>query len=451
MEKEVAARVFAEVEHVDQLRAAIRGCTYFDERRVDDYVVFNYKMGHADTFPNPALAPDPTTREHWLLRRECRGIVFHAETGALLARRFHKFFNVNELDETLPEEIDLQATGYVVLEKLDGNFVSPFYTQGELKFGTKTSHRNGEARQVNAFVASHDGYLAFSRDWVDRGFSPIFEWCSPCDKRVVKYHEPTLTLTAIRNNKTGEYVLYEEMQQSAAQAGIPVVKAWRGSAESVSDLLAKIGQEEGLEGCVLRFDDGRMYKIKTSWYSTQTVNSDLICQERIIWQLILNNNMDDVKGSIKAQPAEGEESSGGRRTIELLRKKIDRFSAQLYGNVEAKARELLDRVIQARRDTAASGGGSSEAAQDARQLAARLEQEAAAYEKALVRRLVKRFASLESIERLAAGPGDGGETAYREALDLFLEETIGFMVEGTEKKHTFDTVVRPLGGSLYFY
>ncbi len=25
-------------------------------------------MGHADTFPNPALAPDPTTREHWLLR-----------------------------------------------------------------------------------------------------------------------------------------------------------------------------------------------------------------------------------------------------------------------------------------------------------------------------------------------------------------------------------------------
>ncbi len=96
----------------------------------------------------------------------------------------------------------MQATGYVVLEKLDGNFVSPFYTQGELKFGTKTSHRNGEARQVNAFVASHDGYLAFSRDWVDRGFSPIFEWCSPCDKRVVKYHEPTLTLTAIRCHAT---------------------------------------------------------------------------------------------------------------------------------------------------------------------------------------------------------------------------------------------------------
>jgi hypothetical protein len=117
--------------------------------------------------------------------------------------------------------------------------------------------------------------------------------------------------------------------------------------------------------------------------------------------------------------------------------------------VEAKARELLDRVIQAWRDTAA-GSSSSDAAQDARQLAARLEQEAAAHEKALVRRLVKRFASLESIEQLLDA-GDGGETAYREALDLFLEETIGFMVEGTEKKHTFDTVVRPLGGSLYFY
>jgi hypothetical protein len=36
--------VFATVEHVDQLREAIRGATCFDERRVDDYVVFNYKV-----------------------------------------------------------------------------------------------------------------------------------------------------------------------------------------------------------------------------------------------------------------------------------------------------------------------------------------------------------------------------------------------------------------------
>jgi hypothetical protein len=54
------------------------------------------------------------------------------------------------------EEIDLQATGYVVLEKLDGNFVSPFYTLGELKFGTKTGHRNSEARQAHAFAANHE-------------------------------------------------------------------------------------------------------------------------------------------------------------------------------------------------------------------------------------------------------------------------------------------------------
>ena len=47
------------------------------------------------------------------------------------------------------------------------------------------------------------------------------------------------------------------MQKSAEAAGVPCVKAWRGTAESLEELLAKIGKEEGLEGCVLRFDDGR--------------------------------------------------------------------------------------------------------------------------------------------------------------------------------------------------
>jgi hypothetical protein len=45
-------------------------------------------------------------------RRECRGIIFHAETGALLARRYHKFFNVNELDETLPGKTRYAAYGH---------------------------------------------------------------------------------------------------------------------------------------------------------------------------------------------------------------------------------------------------------------------------------------------------------------------------------------------------
>jgi hypothetical protein len=56
--------------------------------------------------------------------RECRGIIFHKATGQMLARRLHKFFNINEMEETAPERLDMSRP-HVLLEKADG------YVDGE--------------------------------------------------------------------------------------------------------------------------------------------------------------------------------------------------------------------------------------------------------------------------------------------------------------------------------
>lgn len=53
------------------------------------------------------------------MNRECRGIIFHKETGNLVARRLHKFFNINEMDETKAERIDLSKP-HILLTKADG-------------------------------------------------------------------------------------------------------------------------------------------------------------------------------------------------------------------------------------------------------------------------------------------------------------------------------------------
>jgi hypothetical protein len=37
--------------------------------------------------------------------------------------------------------------------------------------------------------------------------------------------------------------------------------------------MAKIKDEKGIEGCVLRFEDGRMFKVKTEWYFAQVKKS----------------------------------------------------------------------------------------------------------------------------------------------------------------------------------
>jgi hypothetical protein len=80
--------------------------------------------------------------------RECRGVIFHGETGQLLARRLHKFFNINEMDECTEDKIDLSRSHYI-LEKADGYafslnillilrcLVSPFISMGRLRWGSK--------------------------------------------------------------------------------------------------------------------------------------------------------------------------------------------------------------------------------------------------------------------------------------------------------------------------
>lgn len=117
-------------------------------------MVVNYDFCFRATFPDPKRAPDAATARLLAVRRyikfdfyeycvlfelvgarvtvcprgtqhfsECRGIIFCEKTGQVLARRFHKFFNVNEQDETQAELIDL-ARPHFILEKADG-FVSP--------------------------------------------------------------------------------------------------------------------------------------------------------------------------------------------------------------------------------------------------------------------------------------------------------------------------------------
>lgn len=60
-------------------------------------------------------------RIHLCFFRECRGLIFD-EKGKVLSRRFHKFFNVNELAETNESCIDISRP-HILTEKVDGYFI----------------------------------------------------------------------------------------------------------------------------------------------------------------------------------------------------------------------------------------------------------------------------------------------------------------------------------------
>mmetsp|Transcript_14206 Transcript_14206/g.27612 ORF Transcript_14206/g.27612 Transcript_14206/m.27612 type:complete len:359 (-) Transcript_14206:1190-2266(-) len=116
---------------LELLREAVsgRGEECFSERDYGTYVSFDYHSVTSETFPIGNMKG----RAAWMAaaRRECRGLLVCKKTGQVLARRFHKFFNVEERQETgadaVTEAVE-KAGGWGRVEftnKLDGSLASP--------------------------------------------------------------------------------------------------------------------------------------------------------------------------------------------------------------------------------------------------------------------------------------------------------------------------------------
>jgi len=114
---------FPEIRTINDVLPHIKGCDEFIVAERDGFTVINYAVSMPDTFPPIAVAGGSAKmREERSLssriKRECRGLIF-GEDGELMSRPFHKFFNINEREETLSKNIDMTRP-HTVMEKMDG-------------------------------------------------------------------------------------------------------------------------------------------------------------------------------------------------------------------------------------------------------------------------------------------------------------------------------------------
>lgn len=208
---------FPYITNISDVLPAIEGRDEFVVAEKEGYTVINYNVMMADTFPNvleevPVKNWDGSNGMSWrfdpyaAIRCECRGIIFDSKTGDIIRRPFHKFFNVNEREETQDHVVDLSRP-HVILEKLDGSMIAVFAHEGKLIWGTKMVAQDFH-ELVEQFVKESDiDYEGFCWELINSGHTPIFEWMHPQKRIVIDYgKEPTLTLTAIRNIVTGAYV-----------------------------------------------------------------------------------------------------------------------------------------------------------------------------------------------------------------------------------------------------
>jgi T4 RnlA family RNA ligase len=130
---------------------------------------------------------------------------------------------------------------------------------------------------------------------IERGQTPIFEWCSKKQQIVISYPNDRLVLTAIRDINSGEYKSYQQMVSYANAYDVEVVQAYAGTVTNMENLVAETRGLQGQEGWVIRFDTGHMIKIKSSIYVNIHQAKDSLMRENALLEIMLDEKIDDIK------------------------------------------------------------------------------------------------------------------------------------------------------------
>lgn len=307
---------FPEIHHINDVLPVIENKEEFIVADKGDYKVVNYLVNKEDTFPIVS------STNHAILR-ECRGLVFDKD-GVLIARRLHKFFNVNEREETSTEFVDLSQP-HVILEKLDGSMITPIPFGWKYRLGTKMGITD-VSMNAEVFVATRPNYDEFIHLCLDRNHTPIFEWCSRRNRIVIDYPEDRLVLIGVRHNNTGEYYSYKQLVNYAEDYSIDCVRCYPGTVYTMQQLINNTRYVEGKEGWVVRFDDGHMVKIKGDWYVSIHKAKDVLTQEKNIIELIINEKIDDFLPLL----------------LEEDRKRVKAFNDRIWDEIEKTKDKLND-------------------------------------------------------------------------------------------------------------
>ena len=300
---------FPTINHIDDVIPHIENSEEFAITSKHDYTIINYHVMTPDTFP-PIKSAGGSAKQRQerelrnTIRRELRGIIFDTN-GKIIARRLHKFFNVNECVEASIDKIDFSQP-HVILEKLDGSMITPFKANDEILWGTKMGVTD-VSKPVTEWVNQHRNYLKFADICLTINATPIFEWTSRKQRIVVDYPEDRLVLIAIRHLNTGVYVSYDDMCDFAKEHNIDVVKSYPGTVQSMQHLIDDTKSLTDAEGWVVRFNDGHMLKVKGEWYlRIHKIKDNLIFEKNII-NMIVNETLDDAKSFMLEQDRENVE------------------------------------------------------------------------------------------------------------------------------------------------
>lgn len=220
------------------------------------------------------------------IARELRGIKFCIETGNILARPFHKFFNVGERTDL--EDLYKKDLDYVMFKE-DGSLVHFMIIKDRLRIVTKAGINEISLRAEieNQELINNKNFQTQIRALINSGKTTCFEYTSPNNLVVVRYKKPNLTLLGIRDNITGLYFSQDELIETAEKLKVSLPIMYKDiSLEEVRDWVNK-------EGVILVYKSGYRLKYKCLDYVTKHRAIDELRNKANIVKKCLENKLDD--------------------------------------------------------------------------------------------------------------------------------------------------------------
>lgn len=262
--------------------------------------------------------------------RNSRGIIFDSVTGEVVSWTPEKFFNVNEMPETILENLPMKG-GFEVFEKVDGSFISlSFWKRGnEWIFATRGSFESEQAQHARLMMVFHDQPEAFER--LNKDYSYVFEVLYPENRHnegarlVVDYgSERTLVGLAIYDKLEKKELSYEDCVEEFKKVGFRTAKKFEGlDLDKLVELQKTLPSQQ--EGFVVKFSNGLRVKFKTEAYvqMNKILNSMNI---KTVWESMVDGKIPDAY--MMTVPEE-------------VREEAERYKADL----EKRFSEILNRAI----------------------------------------------------------------------------------------------------------
>lgn len=281
---------FPIIEDINQVKNIFNKNKNFIISNKQDYIVINYIISSKETFPIIKNNDDIESK----ILREGRGLIF-SSNGKILSRPFHKFFNLGEREDCFDINFD---TNHIIMDKLDGSMIRPFFIKNNIRWGTKMGITD-LTPHVEEFLKTKPNYIDFANDMLKNNFTPIFEWISKKQKIVIEYEKDDLVLLAVRNNITGEYLKRYRLEEFKNNYCLSIIDVLDIDLKNLSkdQIYEKINKfMKNKEGVVVSFENGEMIKVKTKQYVNIHKAKDQINDDKFIIKNILNNTIDDILG-----------------------------------------------------------------------------------------------------------------------------------------------------------